>query len=73
MERDNTIWIKNSLDRTIGIIDATSYKTERGGFLSINTDPVTYSIDLDAVQMRALAKRLNSVADELEGRTANAA
>jgi len=66
MSNETTIFIFNSSGTTIGILDVTKYRGHTGGFLSVNCEPVSYSVDLKVAQMRMLAAKLIAIADECD-------
>lgn len=71
--KDNTIWLRNTAERTVGIISVTASKLEPTGWLVVNCSPLSISVDLTAEQMRALATQLLAAAAQIEERSKSAA
>lgn len=72
-KQDKSVWLRNSVGNLAGIVSATPSKNERVGWLTMNLEPVSVTLDLSAEQMRALAAELEAAASVVEQREALAA
>jgi len=71
--KDNTVWLRNSVDSLVGIISVTASKLEPRGWITVNCSPMSMSVDLTPEQMRALASQLIAAAAEVEQRLQSSA
>lgn len=72
-KQDKSVWLRNSVGNLAGIVSATPSKNERVGWLTMNLEPMSVTLDLSAEQMRALAAELEAAASVVEQREALAA